>query len=146
MLPASPDFPGLGISILPNLLGFTMGGMAIVLAISSSDVFVKLAEEGDPHSFFMKLIASFLHYITSQALALLYCAVTKDLEYGVINFFAGALLIYCIIVPVSVGVQLLQMARIYNARASMRPRSGMSPFQERRMKAIQSGRIKFRGR
>jgi hypothetical protein len=38
------------ISVIPNLLGFSVGSMAIILAFSSSNIFSAIAEDGDERS------------------------------------------------------------------------------------------------
>lgn len=112
----------MGVSVIPNLLGFTMGGMAIVLAVASSSIFVRLAEDGEPKSFFIRMIAGFLHYIISQAIALLLCFFMYSWAswIWISNVVAGTAVIYCVLTPISVGVQLFQMARIYNANAGIK--------------------------
>src|SRR5690242_18611085 len=39
-----------GVGLFSSLLGFTIGALAIVLAVSSTEVFLYLAERGEPHS------------------------------------------------------------------------------------------------
>src|SRR6202035_2790028 len=56
----------IAIAAIPNLLGFTVGAFAIVLAFSSAKIFKTLAEEGEPLSFFMKLTANLVHFILIQ--------------------------------------------------------------------------------
>ena len=46
------DIAAVTISIVPCLLGFSVGAMAILLAFSSSRIFTVIAEEGSDKSFF----------------------------------------------------------------------------------------------
>jgi hypothetical protein len=62
---------------VPNLPGFTVGALAIVLAFSSAHFFVALAEHGDPRSFFMTLAPSLTHSVLTQVLTLVIAAVAK---------------------------------------------------------------------
>ena len=113
------DFAALTISVIPNLLGFTVGALAILLAFSSSAIFSTVAEEGAPASLFMKMAANFVHFISVQILALM-SAMTLNLTGSewlkpLTAFFA----FYGVLTVLSAGVQLFQVARIYNASASL---------------------------
>lgn len=114
-----PGFGQVGIAILPNLLGFTIGGMAIVLSVAGHKIFISLAEEGDPRSFFIKLIVAVLHYIIVQVSTLIFCVVDYNKPNGVVDLLVAIMLMYCLCLAVSIGIQLFQMARIYNAHASI---------------------------
>lgn len=107
------------VSVLPNLLGFTVGAMAIVLAFSSAEIFISLAEEGEPQSFFMKLTANLVHFIGVQVTALLTGIVAKLIGLATLDFIAMFLLFYAVSVTFSAGLQLFQTAMIYNAQASL---------------------------
>jgi hypothetical protein len=65
------------IDVVPSMLGFSMGGMAIVLAFATSKSFSILAENGAKDSFFIKLIAAFFHFILVQAGAILVVVLAK---------------------------------------------------------------------
>lgn len=69
------------ISVLPNLLGFTLGGFAVFLGFGDEKFRALLAEadEETPHeaSLYLKLCATFVHFILVQVLALL-CAVVAN--------------------------------------------------------------------
>lgn len=107
----------LALSILPSLLGFTIGGMAIVLAVSSTDIFRRLAQDGKPDSFFMGMVSNYLHYVIVQAVAIVLASIFAGS--AVVGFVIAALVFYSIATTISIAVQLFQMARIYNAAASL---------------------------
>lgn len=107
------------VSVLPNLLGFTVGALAIVLAFSSAPVFERLAEGGEPQSFFMKLTASLIHFILVQVLALISAIVARITEVTSIDVLALFLLFYAVLVTFAAGMQLFLTAIIYNAKASL---------------------------
>lgn len=107
----------LALSILPSLLGFTIGGMAIVLAVSSSDLFKRLAEKGKPDSYFMGMVSNYLHYVLVQTITLILAIVAPSSH--VVGYLIAVLLFYSLATTVSIGVQLFQMARIYNTAASL---------------------------
>jgi hypothetical protein len=69
------------ISVLPNLLGFTLGGFAMFLGFGN-DRFkseVAKADPADPigRSIFVRLCATFVHFILLQVIALLWALTTK---------------------------------------------------------------------
>jgi hypothetical protein len=109
------------VSILPNLLGFTVGALAIVLAFSSAKVFETIAEKGEPRSFFMKLTASLIHFILVQVLALVIAISAKITETPSLDVIALFLLFYAVLVTFAAGLQLFLTAIIYNAKASIDP-------------------------
>jgi len=109
----------IAVGVLPNLLGFTVGALAIVLAFSSAKVFERLAERGDPQSFFMKLTSSLIHFILVQVLALVSAIVARMTDKSFMDFVSLFLLFYAVIVTFAAGLQLFLTAVIYNTRASL---------------------------
>jgi hypothetical protein len=107
------------ISVLPNLLGFTVGALAIVLAFSSAPIFGTLAEHGEPQSFFLKLTASLIHFILIQVTALISAIIAHITASPGLDTLALFFLFYAILVTLAAGMQLFLTALIYNARASI---------------------------
>jgi hypothetical protein len=119
----------IGASVLPNVLGFTIGAMAIVLSLSTSEFFTFLAERGKSRSFFLQLVSNFLHYIIAQALTIIACIVEKNLGCaGIFNVLTSCLFFFSVISPVAMGMQLFQLAKLYNAKARNNPRR--EPFEK----------------
>ena len=116
--------PDVAIGAIPNLLGFTVGAFAIVLAFSSADIFQHVAEGGDPFSFFMKLTANLVHFILIQVVALISAILAKITESAALSTVALFFTIYGILVTVSVALQLFHTAIIYNAASSLDGRNG----------------------
>lgn len=65
-----------GLLVLPNLLGFSLGGFAMFLGFGDEKFRILLAESNDDRSpsAYMKLCSSFVHFILIQFLALI-CAI-----------------------------------------------------------------------
>lgn len=104
----------LPLQILPNILGFSMGGMAITLAFTGSSLFRVIAQYGKENSYFIKMIAAFYHFIIVQTLAILFgliCQVYTNVIASGVGFF---LMIYAIMVAVATATQLFNTARIAN--------------------------------
>jgi len=66
-----PDWWDLPIGILPNLLGFTLGGYAIFLSFGDKSFFKVLAgHDSKGKALFLSINATFVHFVTLQFLAL----------------------------------------------------------------------------
>ncbi|MGO8739150.1 hypothetical protein [Rhodoblastus sp.] len=102
------------ISVVPNVLGFTVGALAIILAFSSADFFRYLTQKGKSDSLFMKTIANFVHFILIQIGALL-LSIFSSAHSGIIWKFATVtMLTYAVLTTLSIVIQLFQMATVYN--------------------------------
>jgi len=109
----------LAVSILPNLLGFTVGALAIVLAFSSADIFKVIAEDGDPKSFFITLTANLVHFISIQVVALIVGILARIIDNRILDITSLFFLIYAVLVTFSAALQLFQTAVIYNTKAGI---------------------------
>ncbi len=105
------------ISAVPNLLGFTVGALAIVLAFSDADLFSALAEDGHPNSFFMTLTSSLIHFVLVQVSALVLGIMAKLTNSPLLEIISLFFLFYAVLSTAAIGIQLFHTARIYNARA-----------------------------
>lgn len=110
---------GLAIDIVPSMLGFSMGGMAILLAFSDSSIFKFLAEEGKPESVFMQVVANFFHFILVQTLAVLVAIITSAHSGSFLSIIGCFLLVYAILIGVAIAGQLLNLAQVFNMAASL---------------------------
>lgn len=115
----------IAVGVLPNLLGFTVGALAIVLAFSSADIFKLLSEDGEPTSFFLTLTANLVHFVFVQVVALITGIVAKIVEFRFLDILSLFLLLYAVLVTLSAAFQLFQTARIFNARASVPGRAAV---------------------
>jgi hypothetical protein len=110
------DLAPYAISIVPNLLGFSVGSMAILLAFSSSTIFTLIAEEGAENSLFLNMVANFVHFIVVQAICLCLALVSSFVtKFVPLRFSVNVMLFYAIFTAVSTGMQLFNVAHIYNA-------------------------------
>ena len=110
----------LAISTVPNLLGFTVGALAIVLAFSSANIFNFLAEHGEPKSYFMKLTSALVHFISIQVLALIIGIIAKVTDSRTLDVVSLFFLYYAVLVTFAAAMQLFLTAQIYNAHASLK--------------------------
>lgn len=102
------------IEIVPGLLGFSMGGMAIMLAFSNAAIFSTLTQKGKDNSLFLKVIANFFHFILVQTIALLFALLGKAHGGPVIGFFGFWAMTYALLVALATAGQLLNTAEVFN--------------------------------
>ena len=107
------------LSAVPNLLGFSVGALAIVLAFSSADIFSTLAEDGRPKSFFMTLTTSLLHFILVQVAALSVGVLAKTTDVRWLDVICLFLLFYAVLSTFAAGVHLFRTAAIYNTKVRL---------------------------
>lgn len=69
------------ISVLPNLLGFTLGGFAIFLGFGSESFKTMLADNDEMRSPYISVSAAFLVFVAFQVAALLYAFVAKAVHF-----------------------------------------------------------------
>lgn len=135
------------ISVLPNLLGFTLGGFAIFLGFGSESFKTMLSDPDENKSPYISVSAAFLMFIFFQLIALLYAFSAKALHFDPTKiaeflqiwisrefevpsdfkerFFAGANLFYeglkyADYAASGVGYFLFVYSLIFSLRASMR--------------------------
>lgn len=114
-LHAYNDVAATAIAIIPCLLGFSVGAMAIILAFSSSKIFTLIAEEGHERSLFVNMVTSFVHFIVVQTICLCLSVLsTFAPKFFPLKMIIGVMLFYAIFTAVSVGMQLFGVALIYN--------------------------------
>jgi hypothetical protein len=108
------------LSVLPNVLGFTVGALAIILALSSSEFFAYMIDNGKEDSLFMMTIASFVHFIVVQIAAILCALIGSAHSFVFMRFFHTLLLLYAILTTLAIVIQLFQMATLFNASRKLK--------------------------
>ncbi|MER9137516.1 hypothetical protein NKI20_14670 [Mesorhizobium sp. M0830] len=112
-------WPQVAIDIIPSMLGFSMGGMAIVLAFSSAQSFKVLSENGAADSAFLKMIGNFFHFILVQTVAIFTAVFGKGYHNEVLAAFGFFSFGYAILVAVATAGQLLNTAQVVNLAESI---------------------------
>lgn len=102
------------ISIVPNLLGFTLGAMAIVLAFPGSRLFKFLVEKGRSDSYYLGLAARFVHFIFVQVFAILLALAGISYSSAILGFFGTWSLVYAILCAAMTGLALFGIAQMNN--------------------------------
>jgi hypothetical protein len=84
-----PGWWDLPISILPNLIGFTLSGYAVLMTFGNERFKAQLVRPvpGHPAAAFMAINATFFHFLVLQIIALLIAVIAKSRP---LSFFFGA--------------------------------------------------------
>lgn len=116
------------LGILPNLLGFSIGGFAVLL-VFSSDRFLKLITEGGSQgSLFLKTNVIFVHFILVQVLGIITALLAKAISFLV--FASLFLLFYSILSAVATCLVLFNIAQIYNSYAPLIDQEPANPIDD----------------
>lgn len=121
-----PAWVSLSLSVAPSLLGFALGGMAIMLAFSGGLFLNAIRQGGREDSFFMKMIASFFHFGLTLIAAMILAFICKlkwipDGLFGVLSAVGFFLTLYGILLVAATAAGIWHIARIYNAVKEIQP-------------------------
>lgn len=121
----------LSLDILPSMLGFTLGGYAILLAVGDEGFRETISgegTEGEP-SPFINVNATFIHFIIIQALALMYAIVCKawEADSGVIAAIGCCLLYYSILSGLAAGLSVFRLAKWFDFYTTSKRENAASP-------------------
>lgn len=99
------------LSVVPSMLGFSLGAMAILLAIGPS-TFLKLAQNGGRNSFYMAAIAAFFHFMLVQIACIFLAIVVKAwpvVIFSALGYFAFTYSIACGLAAAAALVDLAEI-------------------------------------
>lgn len=113
----------LTLSVLPNLLGFTLGGYAILLAFGN-DRFRKLisgADEDGKPSPFLVVNGAFIHFILLQSLAIILAliGIAYSIKSGFFAFIGFWVFLYSLSTAVAAAFAVLNLAEWFDIWASI---------------------------
>jgi len=110
----------ISINVMPNILGFTLGGYAILLAFGNERFLNVIAgqdedERGEP-SPFIEVNASFIHFILCQVLSIILAlfGLVWEIDTG---FFAGIsflVFIYALTTALAAAFAILRLAKCFD--------------------------------
>jgi hypothetical protein len=113
-------------NILPNLMGFSIAGMAILLAFSHPQSLRAITQKGKDDSYFLKVSANLCHFLVVQVIAIFMAIIGKSVTCWPLSFAGVFFLLYAILVGVAAAGQLFNTARIMNTAAWLKDKSGGS--------------------
>lgn len=141
----SPEWWELPIGALPDLMGFTLGGLAVFLGLSQASVLRALTrrvEDEERVSDLQIIVASFVHFVVVQGVALITAVICKSLHvpvptyypftlvdpqtWAVLTTFSSGLLgfflfVYALVLALATTMSVFRVARILEAAVDMHP-------------------------
>lgn len=116
---ADHKWPDTALLILPPLLGFTIGAMAVVLAFPTSKIFKHLAEDGRADSYYAQLAAKLVHFILIQTIGIMCCLWDKSVCSYTVDAIGVFFLLYATLTAIAIAFALFNMAMLYNEAAGL---------------------------
>jgi hypothetical protein len=109
----------LALSVLPSLISFSLGALAITFAMPSG-VFLKiLHDDGDDNSLFMQTVATFYHFILIQVLALLVVLALEAYDTIWLSALGFWAFVYSILCGLAAASNVVLLADLKNKAASL---------------------------
>lgn len=105
----------LPISIVPNILGFTLGGYAVILSFGGEGFYrvisMRFEEDGDKPTPFMTFNGAFVHFIVIQIFTLLYSLIGKVFCFtGALGFIGVFLMYYTVLTALAAVFAIMNLA------------------------------------
>lgn len=104
----------LALQILPSIVSFSLGAMAIILSVASGKFLSVIQQSGRSDSFFMKMIAAFFHFILVQFVALFAAILGTFYEHLIFSFVGCFLFVYSLACGIAAAAALVNVAMIRN--------------------------------
>ena len=106
------------LTIIPSILGFTLGGYAILVGFGDTNFFNIICgkKENEKASLYMRVNSSFLHFIIVQFLSLFYTIIMRALkpEFFILNTIGIILFLYALLTIVSTSFSVLHLANWFD--------------------------------
>jgi hypothetical protein len=99
---------------VPNLLGFSIGAMAVVLAFPTTTVFKIITEDGRDDSYYLDLVAKFAHFVFVQVSALVFALIATAFPFFLFSYLALLALFYAAATAAMTAIALFEVAIFYN--------------------------------
>lgn len=110
------DWSSLALGILPSLLGFSIGAMAIIFALPSTALFKFIAWEGK--SYYIEIAARFVHFVLTQLIAILLALFAHTYHFNILNCIGFLSFVYALSTGAATVFSLFGMAQLYNQQAA----------------------------
>jgi hypothetical protein len=111
-------------------LGFSIGAFAVILSFGQ-DSLERLKDKNEAESRYLGVIASFVHFIVVQTVALLIGFIGKAWPNSILGYIGSVITVYAIALAVAGAFRLFRLARVYNQMTgSQPPTNNQNPDQE----------------
>lgn len=113
--------------VIPSIISFSLGALAIILSLSSGAFLSAIQQSGRDDSLFMKMIATFFHFILVQFLCLFFAIICRFIHLDELSFIGFWLFSYCLASGIAAAVNLVGLAQLKNKSAILEVRSKEQP-------------------
>jgi hypothetical protein len=109
----------IALQVLPSITSFSLGALAIILSLSSGTFLKVIQQSGRDDSLFMKMIATFFHFILVQFLCIFLAIFCLFWTLVPISFLGFWLFSYSLASGVAAAANLVGLALLKNKAASL---------------------------
>lgn len=113
------DWAGLALAILPSMVSFSLGAMAIVFAMTSGEYVKLLHKNGADDSMFMQLVAVFFHFVLLQILTIFFALAVEAYDTLLLSCLGFWLFSYSLLAGLAAAGNLILVADIKNRAAPL---------------------------
>jgi hypothetical protein len=108
-------WPSVTLDVVPSLLGFALGGMAIMLAFSSGRFLEAIRQKGKDNSYLRKIMASFFHFCVVLTISLFIAYISKFYKNEYLSAAGVFFSFYGVLLVLATASRVWHTARIFNA-------------------------------
>lgn len=99
-------------SIVPSMAAFSLGAMAIIFTVSSGEFFDIIRKKRSGDSYYVKLMASFVHFIVLQIMTIFGAMATWTYSYNAISGVFFAVFCYSLLSGIAAAGMLMGLAYV----------------------------------
>lgn len=112
----------LAFQVIPSLISFSLGSLAIILSLSSGLFLSIIQESGKSDSLFMKMVAVFFHFIFVQFICVFLAIACKFINFVPLSFLGFWFFSYALATGIAAAVNLVGLAQLKNKSAILEPK------------------------
>ncbi|MBB1499423.1 hypothetical protein [Paracoccus sp. MC1862] len=99
-------------SVVPSMVAFSLGALAIIFTVNSGQFFDLIRKERSGYSYFMKLMASFSHFIVLQVSSIFGAMIVMAYRTNLLSFIFFSIFCYALLSAIAAVGTLMGLAFI----------------------------------
>lgn len=107
----------IALSVLPALISFSLGALAIMFSMTSGAFLKILHQDGENNSLFMKTVATFFHFMLVQIVALVLVLALEAYDHIVLSAIGFLAFSYSILCGLAAASNIVLLADLKNKAA-----------------------------
>jgi hypothetical protein len=109
----------LAFQVIPSVISFSLGALAIIISLSSGAFLKIIQERGSPTSLYMQMVAAFFHFILVQFVCIMIAVIAKFILWDYLSFFGFWVFCYALSCGVAAAVSLVGLAQLRNKSSNI---------------------------